>query len=151
MPKSEPILSAINTPGYNAAKFLVPMREPLTHNEFTINDAFNFAKEMTMYQNSLYKVCLDVEPLYTNFSLSETINNCVSDQYKQNLFNGKLSKRDIFKLLEIATSESSFIFDYLLYKQVDGVIMGFLLGPTLASAFLCYCEKKMVGQSSNPL
>ena len=44
----------------------------------------------------------------------------------------KLSKRDLLKLLETATSKSSFIFDYLLYEWVDGFAMGSLLGPTLA-------------------
>ena len=84
---------------------------------------------------------LDVESLFTDIPLSETINNCVSDLHNKNLYNGKLSKRDLFKLLETATSESSFIFDYLFYKQVDGVAMGSALGPTLANAFLFYYEK----------
>ena len=35
LPKLRPILSAINTPGYNIAKFLILILEPLTHNEFT--------------------------------------------------------------------------------------------------------------------
>ena len=47
LPKFQPILSAINTPKYNIAKFLIPILEPLTQNEFTIKDSFNFAKEMT--------------------------------------------------------------------------------------------------------
>ena len=34
--KSWLVLSAINTPGYNIGKFLIPIIEPLTHNEFTI-------------------------------------------------------------------------------------------------------------------
>ena len=67
---------------------------------------------------------LDVEYLFTNIPLNETINNCVSDRHNKNLYNGKLSKKDLFKLLETAASKSSFIFDYLLYKQVDGVAMG---------------------------
>ena len=74
--------------------------------------------------------------------LKETINNCASDLYKKNLYNGKLNKSDLFKLLETATSESSFIFDFLLYKQIDGVAMGSPLGPTLANAFLCHYEKE---------
>ena len=59
---------------------------------------------------------LDVEPLFTNIPLNETINNCVCDLENENLYNGKFSKRDLSKLLETATSELSFIFDYLLYK-----------------------------------
>ena len=97
---------------------------------------------MTTYDSSLYMASLDVEFLFTIIPLNETIINCVSDLPNKDLYNGKLSKRDLFKLLETATSESSFIFDYLLYKQVDGVAMGSPLGPTLANAFLCYYEKK---------
>ena len=85
---------------------------------------------------------LDIESLFTNIPLNKTINNCISDLHNKNLLNGKLRKRDLFKLLEITASESSFIFDYLLYKQVDRVAMGSPLGPTLGNAFLCHYEKE---------
>ena len=42
--KFRPILSTTNTPGYNLAKFLIPILEPLTHNEFTIKDSFSLLK-----------------------------------------------------------------------------------------------------------
>ena len=32
LPKLRPILTSINTPGYNLAKFLIPILEALTHN-----------------------------------------------------------------------------------------------------------------------
>ena len=92
LPKFRPILSAINTAGYNLAKFLIPILEPLTHNEFTIKDSFSFAKDITTYDSSLYMASLDVESLFTNIPLNETINNCVSDLHNKNLYNGKLSK-----------------------------------------------------------
>ena len=142
MPIFRPIVSAINTPGYNLAKFLIHILEPLTDNEFTVKDSFSFAKEITKYDSSLFMASLDVESLFTNIPLKETINNCVSDLHNKNLYNGKLNKSDLFKLLETATSESSFIFDFLLYKQIDGVAMGSPLGPTLANAFLCHYEKE---------
>ena len=116
--------------------------EPLTHNEFTVKDSFSFAKEITKYDSSLFMVSLDVESLFTNVPLKETINNCVNDLHNKTLYNGKLNKSDLFKLMETATSESSFIFDFLLYKQRDGVAMGSYLGPALANAFLCYYEKE---------
>ena len=53
MPKFKPILSAINTPGYNLAKFLIPTLEPLTQNEFMVEDSFSFAKEIRNYDRSL--------------------------------------------------------------------------------------------------
>ena len=84
---------------------------------------------------------LDVASLLTNILLNERNNNCVSDLHNKDLYNGKLSKRDLFKLLETAICESS-IFDYLLYKQINRVAMGSPLGPTLANAFLCHYEKE---------
>ena len=108
----------INTPGYNVPKFLIPILESLTHNEFTIKNSFNFAKEITMYDSSLYMASLDAESLSTNIPLNETTNYCVRNLSNKNIYNGKHSKRDLFKLLDTATSESSFTFDYLIYKQV---------------------------------
>ena len=99
-----PILSAINTPGYNIAKFLIPILESLTHNEYTIKDSFNFAKEIKTYDSSLYMASFDVESLFTKISSDETINNCVSDLHNKNLYNGKHSQRGFFKLRETTTS-----------------------------------------------
>ena len=61
MPKFRQIFSAINTRGYNLAQFLIPILEPLTHNEFTVKDSFSFAKEITNYDSSLFMASLDVE------------------------------------------------------------------------------------------
>ena len=142
MPEFRPFFSAINTPGYNLAKFLIPILEPLTHSEFTVKDSFSSAKEITNYHSSLFMATLYVEWLFTNISLKETLNKCVSDLHNKNLYNSKLNKCDLFKLLETATSESSFIFDFLLYKKIDRVAMGSPLGPTLANSFLCHCKKE---------
>ena len=113
------ILSAINTPGYNLAKFLILILEPLNRNEFIWKDSFSFAKEITTYDRSYdssygWSWC-SVLILLTDIPLNETINNCLNDLHNKKLYNGKLSKRDLFKLLETATSESSFIFDYLCF------------------------------------
>ena len=51
-------------------------------------------------------------------------------------------KSQLKKLFCLASKESNFIFDSLLYKQTDGVAMGSSLGPSLANAFLSYHEKK---------
>ena len=49
-------------------------------------------------------------------------------------------------MLKLATTESSFIVDNKLYKQIDGVAMGSPLGPTLATAFLCHFEKNWLNE-----
>ena len=85
---------------------------------------------------------LDIESLFTNIPLEETIKSCANDLFSNNFYIGKLSRKDLYELLKLTLSESSFSFDNKLYKQIDGVAMGLHLGPTLANAFLCHYEKK---------
>ena len=114
---------------------------PLTSNEFTMKNSFDFAEEVVNYDDNLYIASLDIESLFTNISLEETIKNCVSDLFSNTFYSGKLSRKELYELLKLETTESSFIFDNKLHKQVDGVARGSPLGPTLANAFLCHYEK----------
>ena len=144
--KCRPILSAINTPTYLLAKYLNPILSPLTTNEFTVKNYFDFAEEVVNYDHNLYMACLDVESLFTNIPLEETIKNCVNGLFSNNFYSGKLSRKELYDLLKITTTESSFIFVNKLYKQIDGVAMGSPLGPTLANAFLCHYEKTWLNE-----
>ena len=140
-PKFRPILSAINTPTYLLAKYLKPILSPLTTDKFTVKNSFDFAGEAVNYDHNLYMASLDVESLFTNIPLEETIKNCVNDLLSNNFYSGKLSRKDLYDLLKRGTTELSFIFDNKLYKQIDGAAMGSPLGLTLANAFLCLYEK----------
>ena len=134
-------LSAINTPVYKFAKYLVSILSPLTVNDCSVKDFFSLAKEVINFDHNLFMASLDVELLFTNIPVDETIKNTVDDLFSSNMYQGKLSKSELYYLLKLATSESSFIFDNILYKQIDGVAMGSPLGPSLANAFLCHYEK----------
>ena len=96
---------------------------PLTTNEFTLKKFFDFAEEVVNYEHNLYMASLDGELLFTNIPLAETIKNCVNDLFSNNVYCGKLSRKDLYQLLKLATSELSFIFDVKLYKEIDGVAM----------------------------
>ena len=89
----------------------------------------------------------DVELLFTNIPLEETIKNCVNDLFSNNLYCGKLSRKDWSTLLKLATTESSFIFNNKLYKLIDRVPMGSTLLPTLDNAFLCHYGKNWLNES----
>ena len=120
---------------------MVPIWSPLTVNDYTVKDSFTFAKEVINFDPNLFMASLDVESLFTNIPIDETIKNAVDDLFSSNMYRGKLSKGELYYLLKLATSKSSFIFDNILYKQIDGVAMGSPLGPTLANAFFCHYEK----------
>ena len=123
------------------AKYLNPILLPLTTNEFTMKNSLDFAEEVFNYDHNLYMASLDIESLFTNIPLEETIKNCVSDLFSNNFYSGKLSRKDLYELSKLETIEPSFIFDNKLHKQIDGVARGSPLGPTLANTFLCHYEK----------
>ena len=52
------------------------------------------------------------------------------------------NKSEFKNLLPLATQESYFTFNDVLYKQKDGVAMGSPLGPTMANVFLSFYEIK---------
>ena len=74
-----PILSAIGTPTYNLAKFLAPILSPLTVSEFTVKDSFSFAEEIIQQNCHCHMASFDVNSLFTNIPLDETIEIIMND------------------------------------------------------------------------
>ena len=83
---------------------------------------------------------LDVDYLFINIPLEETIDICINALFENSEKVG-LSKIEFKKLLSLATKESYSIFNGKLYKQVGGVAIGSPLGRTLANAFPVHFEK----------
>ena len=73
LPPLRPILSAIGTPTYKLAKFLVSVLSDITENEFTVKDSFTFVDEILTQSSDLYMTSLDVDALFTNIPLDETV------------------------------------------------------------------------------
>ena len=84
----------------------------------------------------------DVDSLFTNIPLEETINICTNLLYNDEDVIEGISKSEFKNLLSLANQESYFIFNDVLYKQKDGVAMGSPLGPTMANVFLSFYEIK---------
>ena len=140
-PPFKPILSVLQTPTYSLAKFLVPILDPLTKNEYTVKDSFHFAEDICEQDPSLSVSTLDVDSLFTNIPLDETIDICINQLFENTDTVEGFTKSELKQLLCLATKESYFIFKGLLYKQTDGVAMGSPLRPCLANAFLSYQKK----------
>ena len=82
----------------------------------------------------------DIESLFTNIPLQETIDLCVENLFQDRTHVDNLSKDSFRALLTRTMSESLIVFDQQFYKQHDGVEMGTSFEPTLANVFLCYHE-----------
>ena len=83
----------------------------------------------------------DIESLFTNIPLQETISICIDQLFTNTdlIFN---LTRDIFQqLLTHAVRNTFFIFNGTLYEQTEGLGMGLPLGPTFANIFMGYWER----------
>ena len=83
---------------------------------------------------------LDIDSLFTNTSLGETIDICINQLFENTDTVEGFTKSELKQLLCLAAMESYFIFNGLLYKQTNGIAMGSALG------LLSYYEKKLVKQ-----
>ena len=84
---------------------------------------------------------LDIDSLFTNIPLEETIEICANNLFKNSDIVHGLEKSEFKDLLSLATKESYFIFNNILYKETDGVVMGSPLGPSVTNAFLAHHEQ----------
>ena len=149
------------------AKYLVPNLAPLTKNCYTVHSSFRFAKEIVdINASGLHMASFDVDSLFTNIPLQETINIIISEIFDNPEFcellvdseNGEklfechmpdretemayFNRKQFRKLLEMATLDNYFFFDNSIFQQIDGVAMGSPLGPHLANIFMNFMEKK---------
>ena len=142
-----PILSAIGTYNYDLAKFCVPLLDHLTRNEYTIKDSFEFASEVSnLNLDNFVLASLDIESLFTNIPLDETIDIIGESLFKDSEKFNNFNKSQFTKFLNFAVKDSPFYFNEKLYIQKDGMAMGSPLGPTFANCFLCYHETKWVSE-----
>ena len=106
-----PILAAYNTATYKIAKFLVPLIEPFTINEYSVRNSYAFydsLKELNDANISGYMVSFDITSLYTNIPVKEAI-NILSDRIFETTGTFHGFDRGLFtKLLDLITSNTLF-------------------------------------------
>ena len=66
---------------FRKSKFFFPILKNLTSNEYTVHDSFSFCKEIQKQNTNVYKTSFDIEPLFTNIYLDETINICENNAF----------------------------------------------------------------------
>ena len=122
-PPLRPIVSSINAYNYKLAKYLCSILSPLIPDKHTTKDSFSFVEEITdLDLNNNFLISFDVESLFTNIPLQETIDIAVNLIFDANP-NFPINRKDLKQLFLFATSQMHFLFDGLFYDQVDGVAM----------------------------
>ena len=112
------------------------MLDPVTPKDHCAKDCFSFCKEIEKV-SSINKslISYDICSLFTSIPLNKTIGLVVKLIFDNNP-NIKITKSDLKKLCEFATSGTHILLDQNYYHQIDGVAMGSLLWPALASLFM---------------
>ena len=147
-----PIISSVNTYNYNLPKYLDEIiKNSIKNNDFVIKDTFDYVNKISKikYFNG-YMISFDIESLFTNIPLEETIQIVMSKLFKDkdSRIEG-LKKFQFERLLRTATQESHFYFKGNYFNQIDGVAMGSPLAPTLANIFISEIENKIMNELRN--
>ena len=80
-------------------------------NEYTVKYSFEFAKEITNQNSNCFMASLDVDSLFTNVPLDETIKICIDELFKSDTTVSRLNKMEIIEMLSITLKESIILFD----------------------------------------
>ena len=113
----------------------------MTTNNFVCKNSFSFATDVRNQNPDLFMSSFDIDSLYTNIPLDETIDICVRKLFGRKCKFKGFTKNQFRKLLQFAVKDSLILFNGKYYIQRDGLAMGSPLGPHLANIFLCYNEE----------
>ena len=141
------IISQIGTYTYNASSVMSQYLKPLCENEYKINDTQTFAsmiKNQAPLSSDKEYVSYDVDSLFTNIPVEETIEYIIHQIYNEKKVPQICSKTIFRRLMYKLTTECAFQFNQNLFKQTEGCSMGGPLSVTLADIHMIRTEKDIV-------
>ena len=129
-------------------QYLSSLLQLLTINNYTLKDSFDAANEIKSVPSEIFEygyqfASFDIESLFTNKPLNETINIILDRIYRQKLLKTNLKKRTMKKLLLDSCTKNAFSYN-VIYQQCDEVSIGSSLAQVLANIILTEFEKVVV-------
>ena len=85
---------------------------------YTVKNSFEFTKEIADQDPGLFIVSLDVESLFTNIPLEETIRMCCDFLFSNDAKVDNINRIDFEKLLRAALQNKFFNFEGKIYEQI---------------------------------
>lgn len=146
-PPLRPIISQIPAPTYTIAKEINKIIEPYLPNKFMLKSTDEFLDLLRVAQPKGILTSLDVENLYTNVPIDETINIILENVYRNenNFAPPKIPEPTLKSLLEICTKEAPFRnIDGKIFQQINGIAMGSPLGCIFANYYMTHLENKIL-------
>lgn len=130
-----PVVSCINSPGYNLARYLHNLLMPLTSVfHFNVKDSFHFidlVKQKRIPENYVL-VSLDVISLFTNIP-KQLVMDIIKKDFKFLSSYTQISSKTLLDIASFCFETSYFSFQQKIYLQKDGSAMGNPASPVLAN------------------
>ena len=145
--KFRPIIDQTGTFTYNCSNIIAEYLKPLCRNEYGIKDTQCFPdmlRDLPPLSNDEEYLSYDVDSLFTNFPIKETIDYILEKIYVNRKMKPICSKLIFKQLLYKLTTECTFQFNMKLFKQIDGCSMGGPLSVTLSDINMTRTENNVV-------
>ena len=147
-----PIISQIPTPTYRLAKRLNSLLAPYIPSEYRVQSSTDFLSAVRRTPSCGIMASLDVESLFTNVPVQETIDLiCQRVYHNDNTTPLNIPEDALRELLKLCTMKAPFITHRSeMYAQVDGVAMGSPLGVLFADFYMGVIEEKVFNEHPKP-
>ena len=147
-----PIISQIPTPTYHLAKQLNQLLTPYIPSKYRVKSSAEFLQAIRGSSSEGTIASLDVESLFTNVPVEETISMMCNKVYRDDSTPALPIPEDSLRdLLRLCTMKAPFITHRgEMYTQVDGVAMGSPLGVLFADFYMGVVEERVFSQHPEP-
>ena len=144
--KLRPIISQVTTPTYETAKQLDDIIKPYIPSKYMLKSRDEFINIIQTTKPDNPPSSLDVESLFTNVPVKETIDIILRNVYNHpTLPAPNIPKQKLKELLMLCTTSVPFRnIDGKMYIQIDGMSMGSPLGPTFANFYMADLENRVL-------
>jgi hypothetical protein len=139
-----PIINCRNNPTSKICNFLDKLLKPLVENTETfIKDSQNLIQKCQdmIFETKPMIYSMDFTSLYSKMNHTHTANT-ITDYIKDFLDTTHLTAFGLRSLILIILNYNYFKYEEDFYKQLDGMAMGVICGPTLANLYLYILEIK---------
>ena len=125
---TRPLCSAIATSTYNLGRYLVDIIRPASYNCMgtDLENTLQFVDEISSIDiSAVTMISFDVKSLFTNVPLKKVIKVCLDRLYRRDPNIKPSVPEDVLgKLLKLCVCDNTFIFNDIIYEQIDGLAMG---------------------------
>ena len=144
--KLRPIMDQSGTMVYNASQIIAEYIRPLNDSKYIINDTLKFPNILSenKLKNDEEDISYDVESLFTNVPIDETIHYILDEIYIKKRLKPVCKRLIMKRLLKRLTSDCLFSINERLIKQTDGCAMGSPLSVDISGIFMTKLEKEVV-------